>query len=143
MTSGAARTNCGHEVRACVHARTMGLTARRVGLGALLLMGVAASAVAQPRGTARVVLVVEVLTFDPRPVIPCGRIGAQPRDATARVERVVEGQWTAPTIELSWPVCEWNRIAPGQRHQIRVVRRTGTGDDSQRRFRVRASTAIR
>jgi hypothetical protein len=94
------------------------------------------AAEATPR-VERVVLDVEVRTFDRKPVIACGGVGAQPRDATADLLEVVEGSFTAKTVQLAWPVCEWDHIEIGSHYRIRLARfATQTGKDAEVRFEV-------
>jgi hypothetical protein len=100
---------------------------RSIFVGLALALSLAATlAFAQPAGTERITLVVEVLERDSRPIIPCGMIGAQPRHVRARVIAVEEGTFGEPTIELSWPMCEFSQVQPGERHRIRVRRRADT-----------------
>jgi len=120
----------------------------------LLGLGVAAAALVAPghaqerrrathRATERLTLVVEVLDRDPRPVIPCGVMGAQPRDVTARVLSVQEGHFEGDRVLLSWPLCEFTRVAPGNRFRIHIRRwADAPGDPSRTRYRVREFTAV-
>jgi hypothetical protein len=103
---------------------------------ALALVPLGASAQQAPR-TERIVLLVEVLTRDHTPVIACGVIGAQPRDVSARVLAVQEGTFQGDTILLSWPVCEFSHVEPGDKFKVRIVRRTGHADTPSTRYLVR------
>lgn len=114
---------------------------RTLALSLFVLVLEAPPTLAQPAGTERVRLVVEVLERESRPLIPCGTIGAQPRHVRARVIEVREGRFDEPTIELSWPMCEFSGVAPGERFEITVRRRATTPPGAT--YRVRRSTPLR
>ena len=109
----------------------------------LVLLSPLAALAQQTPATERVVLVVEVLTRDPRPVIACGQLGPQPRDVTARVLAVQEGHFDGATIQLSWPMCEFSRVDPGSKFKIRIVRRAGQVVTPSTRYLVRWSDPVR
>lgn len=114
---------------------------RMVGVSLLVLAFASTAGLAQPAATERIRLVVEVLERDTRPLIPCGTIGAQPRHVRARVIEVREGRFDEPTIELSWPMCEFSGIEPGARFEITLRRRATTPPGAT--YRVRRSTPLR
>ncbi len=117
---------------------------RALSAAALSLLFVAAApATAQTRRpTERVVLDVEILDRDPTPLIPCGRLGAQPRDVTARVLTVVAGHFEGDTVLLSWPRCEWRPLEVGQRARVTIRRFTDAAASPTTRYRVRDERAI-
>lgn len=115
---------------------------RPIACGLLLLASAFAdrNALAQTstRRTERITIDVVVTQFETRRVTPCGEMGAQPRNASARVESVVEGSFVASSILLSWPVCEWEHVTVGDRFRITIRRFTGGNDDPIRtRYLVR------
>lgn len=77
---------------------------------------------------------VVVTEFETRRVTPCGVMGAQARNASARVESVAEGTFAASSILLSWPVCEWEHVTVGDRFRI-TIRRFASGNDDPARTR--------
>lgn len=110
-------------------------------LSALAVLPLAPSH-AQAPTTERITLIVEVVTRDYTPVIPCGRVGAQPRDVTARVLTVEEGAFPGDTVLLSWPLCEFSRLGPGDQFRIRIRRRVGRPTSPSTRYLVRWEQAV-
>ena len=113
------------------------MRALALALAALVPLVALAPARAQSPATERVTLTVEVLERDHTPVIACGQMGAQPRDVTARVLSVEEGTFEGQRILLSWPVCEFSHVEPGDRFRIRIQRRVAQPVTPSTRFRVR------
>jgi hypothetical protein len=89
------------------------------------------------RPTERVTLVVEVIDRDPTPIIPCGIMGAQPREVTAQVIAVEEGTFAGERILLDWPMCVLGQVMPGHRYRIQIRRWTDVAVTAETRYRVR------
>jgi hypothetical protein len=102
---------------------------------AVVALGVPAPIDAQGRTAEVVTLAVEVISRDPRPVIPCGHVGLQPRDVEALV-RAVDGVPTAGRAHLVWGMCEFSRVDPGRRFRVRIRRRAGDPDGLTRTYHV-------
>ena len=95
----------------------------------------------QARSTERITLVVEILEREDRPTIPCGILGAQPRDVTAHVVSVEEGTFEGDRVLLSWPVCSLDSLTVGQRYRIQIRRFVDRPVTPEMRYRVRRATA--
>ncbi len=94
------------------------------------------------RPTERLTLVVEVIDREPTPIIPCGIMGAQPRDVTARVITVEEGTFAGERILLDWPMCVLGQVMPGHRYRIQIRRWTDVAVTAETRYRVRRFEAL-
>ena len=127
--------------RAIIAAMTFGSRFRPRLLLCLLALA-AAGAHARPPAKQRVVMQVEVVERERKPVIPCGGIGAQPRDVTARVLAVEEGAFPGDTIRLAWPMCEWSRVEPGDHFRVRIARRPGPEPEPPARYEVLSEKTI-
>lgn len=114
---------------------------RHVVLGpAVLLIAICSvPASAQSRATEPIVAVVEIMERDETPIHPCGYLGAQPRDVTARILSVEEGSLEGDRVLLSWPVCSLSTIAVGRRYRVHLRVFSDTTRTPETRYRVRRS----
>ena len=118
-------------VASCCPCPIEGTTLRRAARWILLCLLVATSAEAERGPVERLTLVVEVTSRERRPVLACGRVGAQAREVVARVISVEKGRFDAGEIRLAWPMCEFSRVEPGMRFRIRARPRAAPSHDAR------------
>lgn len=113
--------------------------ARRSIVALALLFATSAPASAQAR---RVTAVIEVLSRDRTPVIPCGQLGPQPREVVARVLAVEEGSFAPGTVRLRWALCDFSRVEPGSRFRVRFQTTAGVAPTPSSVYAVTWSEAL-
>ena len=113
--------------------------ARRSFFAFALLLAASAPALSQSR---RVTAVIEVVSRERTPVIPCGQLGPQPREVVARVLAVEEGSFALGTVRLRWALCSYAGIEPGSRFRVRFQVPAGVAPTPASVYAVSRSEAL-